>query len=77
MTVGKKIKTINNKIEKTKAKYGLQRETAKISALSSRNISKFWTGNDFLEKGEAIKKLENSPFGCELRKQTSIAENLY
>ena len=41
MTVGKKIKTINNKIEKTKAKYGLQRETAKISALSSRNISKF------------------------------------
>ena len=77
MTVGKKIKTINNKIEKTKAKYGLQRETAKISALSSGNISKFWTGNDFLEKGEAIKKFENSPFGCELGKQTSIAENLY
>ena len=41
MTVGKKTKTINNKIEKTKAQYGLQRETAKISALSSGNISKF------------------------------------
>ena len=35
------IKTINNKIEQNKAQFDLDRQTAKISALSSRNISKY------------------------------------
>ena len=35
MTLSEKIKTIINKIEQNKAKYNLDRQTAKISALSS------------------------------------------
>ena len=35
MTVTKKIKTVDNKIEQNKARYNLERQTAKISALSS------------------------------------------
>ena len=34
MTVTKKIKTIDNKIEQNKAQYNLERQTTKISALS-------------------------------------------
>ena len=36
-----KIKTINNKIKQSKNQYDLNRKTAKISALSSGNISKY------------------------------------
>ena len=36
-----KIKTINNKIKQSKNQYVLNRKTAKISALSSGNISKY------------------------------------
>ena len=35
MTVSEKIKTIDNKIKQNKARYDLDRQTAKISALSS------------------------------------------
>ena len=38
MCITKKIKTINNKIEQNKAQYNLDRQTAKISALSSGNL---------------------------------------
>ena len=41
-TFSKKIKTINNKIEQNKAQCDLDEETAKISALSSGNIKKFY-----------------------------------
>ena len=41
MTVGEKIKTIDSKIEQNKLQYDLDRQTAKISALSSGNISKY------------------------------------
>ena len=34
MTVTEKIKTIDNKIEQNKAQYDLDRQTAKIAALS-------------------------------------------
>ena len=37
--VSKKIKTIDNKIEQNKAQYNLDRQTAKISVLSSGNVS--------------------------------------
>ena len=40
MSISDKIKTINKKIEQNKAQYNLDRQTAKISALSSGNLSK-------------------------------------
>ena len=56
MTVSKKIKGINNKIEQNKAHYNLDRQTAKISALSSRNVIKheFLTGEDILPEKELL-----------------------
>ena len=44
------IKTINNKIKKSKVQYKLDRQTAAISALSSGNVSKyqFLTSKDVL-----------------------------
>ena len=38
MTISKKIKKINDKIEQNKAQYDLDRQTAKISALSSGTL---------------------------------------
>ena len=66
MNVSEEIKAVNNKIEKNKAQFDLDRQTAKISALSSRNIGeyKFLTGKDVLPennvlgKAATIKKLE-------------------
>ena len=40
MSISDKIKTINRKIEQNKTQYNLDRQTAKISALSSGNLSK-------------------------------------
>ena len=39
MSISEKIKVINNKIKQNKAQYDLDRQTAKISAFSSGNIS--------------------------------------
>ena len=41
MNISDKIKAINNKIEQNKARYNLNRQTAKISALSSGNVCKY------------------------------------
>ena len=41
MTDSEKSKTIDNKIKQNKIQYDLDRETAKISALSSGNVSKY------------------------------------
>ena len=41
MTISEKIKRIDNKIEHNKVQHGINRETAKISALSSRNVNKY------------------------------------
>ena len=41
MTASEKIKTVNNKIEQNKAQYSLERQNAKILALSSGNIGKY------------------------------------
>ena len=66
MSISEKIKTVNSKIEQSKAQYNLDRQTAKISALSSGNISRyeFSTGKDvlpekdLLEKAATMKKFE-------------------
>ena len=81
MTVSEKMKTIDNKIEQKKARYSLDRQTAKISALSTRNGVKynFLTVEDILlekillEKAASIKRFEYSPLGSEMKKQTGIA----
>ena len=56
MTVSKKIKTADNKIEQNKAQHNLDRQTAKISALSAENFSKceFLTGKDFLSEKDLL-----------------------
>ena len=48
--ISEKIKATNNKIEPKKAQYKLDRQTAKISALSPGNVSnyEFLTGKDVL-----------------------------
>ena len=40
MTVSEKIKTTDNEIEQNKSQYSLDWQTAKISVLSSGNVSK-------------------------------------
>ena len=41
MSISEKINAIDNKIEQNNAQYNLDRETAKISALSSGDVSKY------------------------------------
>ena len=41
MSITEKIKARNNKIEQNKAQYNLDKETAKISALSLGNVIKY------------------------------------
>ena len=50
MSISEKIKIIDKKIEQNKAQYNLDRQPAKISALSSGNVSKyeFLTSKDVL-----------------------------
>ena len=69
MNICEKIKTINNKIEQNKAQYNLDRQTAKLSALSSGNISKIelltskdvFPEKNLLEKAATMKRFEYSP----------------
>ena len=54
MSIIKKIKAINNKIEQNKAQHNLDRQTANIPALSSGNVSKyefFYLQRCFTRKG--------------------------
>ena len=50
MSINEEIKAINNKYEQNKSQYNLDRQTAKVSALSSANVSKheFLTGKGVL-----------------------------
>ena len=83
MSISEKIKAIYNKIEKNKAQYNLDKQTAKVSALSSINVSKYefltkkdvLPGKDLVEIAAAIKRFEYSPLGKEL-KETSAAEKI-
>ena len=58
MSVCKKIKTIDNKIEQNKAQYNLDRQTVMVSALSSGNVGKyeFLAGQDILPEKELLEK---------------------
>ena len=58
MSISEKIKAINNKIEQNKAQYNLDRQTPKMSALSSGNVSKheFMTSKDVLPEKNLLEK---------------------
>ena len=79
------MKVIDNKIEQNKPHYDLHRQTAKISALSSENVSKyeFLTAKDvlpekdLLEKAAALKRFEYPPLGKKLKAQADIAKKQY
>ena len=85
MTFSEKFKAINNKIEQIKAQYSLDRLSAKISALSSGNVSKYksLTGKEvlpkkyLLEKAATIKRFEYSALEEELKAQTDISKDQY
>ena len=72
--------TIDNKIEQNKAQYNIDRQTAKISASSYGNVSKyeFFTDKDvlpekvLLENAATIKRFEYSLLFKELKGQTNI-----
>ena len=69
-------------IEQNKVQFNLNRQTAKISALSSGIVSKykFLTGNDvlpgkdMLEKAATMKKNEYLPLAKELKAQTKTVK---
>ena len=58
MSISEEIKAVNNKIEQTKVPCNLDRQTARISGLSSGNICKyeFLTGKDTLSEKDLQKK---------------------
>ena len=70
MIVGAKFKTVYNKIEQKKTQCNLDRQTAKILPLSSRNVSKYklLTAEDLLpekrllQKAASIKRMQYSIF---------------
>ena len=75
MTVTDQIKTLNRKIKQNESLYDLDREAAKISALSSNNLDKYelLTGEDLGLKPSTIEqaKFEYSPLGKILNKGLS------
>ena len=84
MSISEKINAINNKIEQNKAQYNLDRQTAKMSTLSSEDVSKyeFLTSEDvlpekYLQEKENSKRFEYSPLDKELKAQASVVEKQY
>ena len=67
MTVTDQIKILNRKIKQNESQYDLDREAAKISALSSNNLDKYelLTGEDLDLKPRTVEqaKFEYSPLG--------------
>ena len=67
MTVTDQIKILNSKIKQNELQYDLDREAAKISALSSNNLDKYelLTGEDLNLKPSTVEqaKFEYSPLG--------------
>ena len=67
MTVTDQLRILDNKIKANKARYDLDREAAKISALSSGELEKYeyLSGEDLAYKPDVIQKakFEHSPLG--------------
>ena len=87
VTINEKIETIDSKIKQNKSEFNLDRQTAKISPLSSGkgNVTKyqFSTGKDvlpekvLLEEAVTMKRVEYSLLHKELKAQTDIAKKQY
>ena len=77
MTVTDQIKILNRKIKQNESQYDLDREAAKISALSSNNLGKYelLTGEDLGHRASAVEqvKFEYSPLGKVFNK--GLSEN--
>ena len=75
MTVTDQIKILDRKIKQNESQYDLDREAAKISALSSNNLGKYdlLTGEDLNLKPSTVDqaKFEYSPLGRILNKELS------
>ena len=67
MTISEQVKIPNGKIRANKAQYDLDRQAAKISALSSDELEKYeyFTGEDLGYKPDVVQKakFEYSPLG--------------
>ena len=80
MTVTDQIKILDDKIKLNQAQYNLNREAAKISALSSEDLLEkyeYWTGEDLGYKPSAFEKakFEYSPLGVALPNNTKNKTN--
>ena len=75
MTVTDQIKILDIKIKQNEAQYDLDREAAKISALSSNNLDnyEYLTGKDLGLKPSTVEpaKFEYSPLGNIFNKELS------
>ena len=60
MTINEQIKILDNKIRSNQAQYDLDRQNAKISALSSGELDKYeyLTGEDLGYKPDVVKKVK-------------------
>ena len=84
MSINEKIKTIDHQIKQNKNQFDFDRQTANISTLSSRNVSKyeFFTGKDvspekdLQEKAATMKRFEYSLLGKDLKAQSDTTEKL-
>ena len=78
MSINEKIKTIDHQIKQNKTQFDFDRQTANISTLSSRNVSKyeFFTGKDLQEKAATMKRFEYSLLGKDLKAQSDTTEKL-
>ena len=84
MTVREKVKTIDNKLEQNKAQFNLDRETTKISLLTSGSVAKYellsvkyvLAEKCLLEKAALTNRSEYSPLGIELKKQTQCTKKV-
>ena len=58
MTITEQVKILDDKIKSNKAQYDLDREAAKISALSSKHMEKYeyLTGEDLGYKPDVVQK---------------------
>ena len=67
MTINEQIKILNDKIRSNQAQYDLDKQNAKISALSSGELDKYeyLTGEDLGYKPDLVQKVkfEYSPLG--------------
>ena len=78
MTITKQVKILDDKIRANKAQYDLDRQAAKISALSSGELEKYeyLTGENLGYKSDVVQKakFEYSPLGQVFNKGLDVSD---